>query len=134
MWTARFEVTTGGAPRILDITPRISEAISGLGDGILHVFLPHATAGLALIEVGSGSDADLRAVIDRLLPPSDVYAHSHGSEGHGRDHVLPALIAPFLVLAVRRGRLDLGTWQSVVVIDTNRDNPVRTVMLSFVEG
>lgn len=134
MWTERFEVTTGTSPSIVDITPQISIAIAPLGEGLLHVFLPHATAGLALIEVGAGSDTDLQAVLDRLLPVTNDYRHFHGSPGHGRDHVLPAFISPALVLAVRRGRLDLGTWQSVVIVDTNRDNPVRTVQLSFLEG
>ena len=134
MWTTEIEVRTGSRPVALDLTCRVNRAISELGDGLLNVFLPHATAGLALIEVGSGSDDDLLARLDVLLPPTESYRHRHGSQGHGRDHVLPALISPALVLPVRGGRLDLGTWQSLVLIDTNGDNPTRTVRLYFLSG
>lgn len=134
MWTDSFQVATGDKPAVADITSRIDKAISGLGDGLLNVFVPHATAGLALMETGSGSDEDLIDILDSALPPSHDYTHRHGSPGHGRDHVLPAFISPTLVIPVRSGRLDLGTWQSVVLVDTNVDNPTRTVRLSFIEG
>jgi secondary thiamine-phosphate synthase enzyme len=134
MWSTEFQVRTGGRPVVHDLTGPVNEAIEGLGDGLLHVFLPHATAGLALIEVGSGSDPDLLDRLDALLPTTAEYRHRHGTPGHGRDHVLPAFINPAMVLAVRGGRLDLGTWQSLVIVDTNGDNPVRTVRLSFIAG
>jgi secondary thiamine-phosphate synthase enzyme len=118
----------------VDITDRVNRSIAGRGDGLLHVFLPHATAGLALIETGSGSERDLLERLDSLLPRSSSYQHAHGSPGHGRDHVLPALISPALVLAVRDGRLDLGVWQALVIVDTNLDNRVREVRLSFLAG
>lgn len=125
---------TGGESSVTDLTPRVEREIRELGDGLLHVFLPHATAGLALMELGSGSDPDLLDRLDALLPTTEQYRHAHGYPGHGRDHVLPALIGPALTLAVRAGRLDLGTWQSLVLVDTNRDNTVRQVRLSFIEG
>lgn len=132
MWTTEFEVQTGQREAVVDLTRRVNDAIAGLGDGLLHVFLPHATAGLALIELGSGGDTDLLARLEDLLPRGVSYLHRHGAPGHGRDHVLPAFISPALVLAVRGGRLDLGTWQSLMLIDTNVDNPVRSVRLSFI--
>ena len=122
------------ARTFVDITAEVQRFVSGEGDGLVHVFAPHATAGLALIETGSGSEQDLAAAIDRLLPPDDRYVHRHGSPGHGRDHLLPAFIAPSLVLPVVSGRVELGTWQSVVFVDVNRDNPRRKVRLSFVAG
>ncbi len=134
MWTHKLSVRTGDRPSITDLTARVEEAISGLGDGLLHVFLPHATAGLALMELGSGSAPDLLDRLDELLPADERYRHRHGYPGHGRDHILPALISPSLVLAVLGGRLDLGTWQSLVLVDTNGDNPVREVRLSFISG
>jgi secondary thiamine-phosphate synthase enzyme len=134
MWTAEFEVQTGRREAVVDLTGRVNDAIAGLGDGLLHIFLPHATAGLALVELGSGSEGDLLARLEELLPRDAPYLHRHGARGHGRDHVLPAFISPALVLAVRGGRLDLGTWQSLVLIDTNVDNPVRSVRLSFISG
>ena len=134
VWTHEFGVRTGHEPAVLDLTERVNQAIAGRGDGLLHVFLPHATAGLALIETGSGSEADLIDALLDLLPVADRYRHRHGAHGHGRDHLLPALISPALVLTVRGGRLDLGTWQSLVLIDTNVENPHRTVRLSFISG
>jgi secondary thiamine-phosphate synthase enzyme len=122
------------ARTFVDITAEVQRFVSGEGDGLVHVFAPHATAGLALIETGSGSEQDLAAAIDRLLPPDDRYVHRHGSPGHGRDHLLPAFIAPSLVLPVVSGRVELGTWQRVVFVDVNRDNPRRKVRLSFVAG
>lgn len=134
MDTVRFELETSGR-RIWDITERVRRfAAETGGDGLLHLFLPHATAGLALIETGAGSEPDLEAAIERLLPRDDRYQHSHGSPGHGADHVLPAFIAPTLTLVVDDGSPDLGTWQSVVVVDTNEDNPRRTVRLTFIPG
>lgn len=118
----------------LDVTGEVESFVSTAGDGLCHVFLPHATAGLALIETGSGSEEDLADAVSRLLPENHPYRHRHGSTGHGASHVLPAFIAPFLVLAVRGGRLILGTWQRVVVVDSNIDNPDRRLLLHFMES
>lgn len=127
-----FELRTG-ARRVSDITATVAGFARDCdGDGLLQVFLPHATAGLALLETGAGSDEDLAAHLDALLPRDERWRHAHGSAGHGADHVLPALISPSLVLPVDDGALALGTWQSVVVVDTNLDNEVRRVRLSFV--
>jgi secondary thiamine-phosphate synthase enzyme len=104
------------------------------GDGLCHVFVPHATAGVALIETGSGTESDLEAALERLLPRDDIYRHRHGSLGHGRDHVVPAFVSPSIVLPVVGGRPMLGTWQSVVLVDPNVDNPQREVRLSFLAG
>ena len=120
--------------QLVDLTDRVAEFCGGLGDGLLNVFAPHATAGLALMELGSGSEADLGEVLDRLLPRDDRYRHRHGSPGHGADHLLPVLVSPSLVLPVVDGRVQLGTWQSIVLVDLNRDNPRRQVRLSFVRG
>ena len=108
--------------------------VAGGGDGLLHVWVPHATAGLAIIESGAGSDTDLLAALRDLLPPDDRWRHRHGSPGHGRDHVLPALVPPFAMIPVVGGRMALGTWQSVVLVDTNTDNEDRQVRLSFLAG
>ena len=118
--------------RFLDITPDARTFVSGQGEGLLNVFVPHATAGVALIETGSGTEADLEAAIDRLLPRDDRYVHRHGSRGHGADHVVPAFVAPSVSIPVIGGEPALGTWQSIVLVDTNRDNAGRTVRLSFV--
>jgi len=107
---------------------------AGRGDGLCSVFAPHATAGLALMETGSGSEADLEELLDRLLPRDDRYRHRHGSKGHGADHLLPVIVSPSVVLPVRGGRPALGTWQRVVLVDTNRDKARRRVVLSFVAG
>ena len=120
--------------RIVDLTLAVIEFCAGQGDGLVHVFAPHATAGLALIELGAGSEHDLEALLDRLLPRDDRYVHRHGSRGHGADHLLPALLSPSLVLPVLAGRPALGTWQSVAFVDLNRDNPTRQVRLSFLPG
>jgi secondary thiamine-phosphate synthase enzyme len=129
-----FSVDTHGR-RVIDITGRVESFAAGAGgDGLLHVFLPHATAGLALMETGSGSEGDLEEALERMLPRDDRYAHRHGSIGHGGDHLLPVLVAPSLTLVVVGGRLVLGTWQSVVIVDPNRENDVREVRLSFLEG
>ena len=129
-----IRVRTGGRETVRDITGECAEFASdasGGGDGLLHVFVPHATAGLALMELGSGSDTDLLAALDELLPPDDRWRHAHGSRGHGRSHVMPALIAPFLVVPVLGGRPALGTWQSIALIDLNVDNPDRQIRVSF---
>ena len=118
----------------LDLTGDAQAFIRGEGDGLLHVFAPHATAGLALIETGSGTERDLEALLEQVLPLDHDYVHSHGSPGHGRDHVLPAFISPSLIVPVIAGDLALGTWQSIVFVDTNRDNPTRNVRFSFVAG
>lgn len=128
-----FDLETSGR-RVWDVTDRVRAFAADRGDGLVHVFLPHATAGVALLETGAGSEPDLEAAIDRLLPREDIYRHRHGSRGHGRDHVLPAFIAPSLTLAVDGGAVYLGTWQSIVVVDTNEDNPHRRVRLSFLPG
>ncbi len=129
-----ISVRTGGREGIFDLTSQcaaFAREASGGGDGLLHVFVPHATAGLVVMELGSGSDDDLRSVLADLLPADDRWRHAHGSRGHGRSHVLPALAAPFAVLPVLGGSLALGTWQSVALIDLNVDNPDRQVRLSF---
>jgi secondary thiamine-phosphate synthase enzyme len=132
----RFELETGSR-LVSDLTSRVAafaEAASDGGDGLLHVFVPHATCGVALMETGSGSEADLAEALDRMLPRDDRYRHRHGSTGHGGDHVMPAFVSPSLVLPVEDGRLVLETWQSVVLVDPNRDNPIRTVRLSLLAG
>ncbi|MFY1616996.1 YjbQ family protein [Micromonospora sp. WMMD736] len=124
-------VQTGSRPAVRDITAEAQSFVSGEGDGLLHVFVPHATAGLAIIETGSGSDDDLLTAIDALLPTDNRWRHRHGSAGHGRDHVLPAFVPPYATLPVLGGRLALGTWQSICLVDTNGDNPTRQVRFSF---
>jgi secondary thiamine-phosphate synthase enzyme len=134
MKTTTFGVRTGGGDRVYDITARCAEftAQAALGgDGLLHVFVPHATAGIAVMELGASSDQDLLALLAELLPTGRPWRHSHGSRGHGRSHVLPAFLPPFTVLPVIGGSLALGTWQSVALVDLNVDNPDRTVRLSF---
>jgi secondary thiamine-phosphate synthase enzyme len=120
---------------VVDVTASVRAfAREGGRDGLVHVFLMHATAGLALMETGAGSEGDLGDLLERVFPRDDRYAHRHGSQGHGGDHLLPAVISPSLVLAVVAGELILGTWQSVVVVDPNRENDRRTLRLSFLEG
>lgn len=119
---------------VTDLTGEIEAFTRDRGDGLLHVFVPHATAGVALMELGSGSEEDLASLVDRVLPRDAGYAHRHGSRGHGRDHVLPALVSPSATLPVLAGRAQLGTWQSVVLVDSNTDNEVRQVRLSFLRG
>jgi secondary thiamine-phosphate synthase enzyme len=129
-----FRLQTAGR-RVVDVTDRIDAFVSDLGtDGLVQVFVPHATAGVALMETGSGSEADLEDLLEELLPRDDRYRHRHGSVGHGGDHLLPVLVSPSLTLPVVDGRLALGTWQRVVVVDPNRENDVRTVRLSFLPG
>jgi len=132
--TRILRVRTGRAEAVHDLTADceafLREVANG-ADGLLNVFVPHATAGVAVLETGAGSDDDLLAALRDLLPVDERWRHRHGSPGHGRDHVLPAFIAPHATLPVIGGRLELGTWQSVVLVDTNRDNPDRQVRLSF---
>jgi secondary thiamine-phosphate synthase enzyme len=134
MKTITFGVRTGSRETVHDITGRCQEfarTASAGGDGLLHVFVPHATAGVALIELGAGSEADLLSTLAQLLPADRRWQHAHGSAGHGRSHVLPAFVAPFTLLPVVAGSLALGTWQSVALVDLNVDNPDRQVRLSF---
>jgi secondary thiamine-phosphate synthase enzyme len=129
-----FRLSTGSRDTVTDITGQCAEfaaAAAGGGDGLLHVFVPHATAGIAVLETGAGSDADLLAALAGLLPADDRWRHAHGSRGHGRSHVMPALIPPYATLPVLAGRLELGTWQSVTLVDLNTDNHERQVRLSF---
>jgi secondary thiamine-phosphate synthase enzyme len=134
MRTELITVRTGSRPAVRDITAEAQRFVSGEGDGLLHVFVPHATAAVAIIETGAGSDDDLIAALDDLLPTDDRWRHRHGSPGHGRDHVLPAFVAPYATLPVIGGRLALGTWQSVCLVDPNGDNPTRQVRFSFLPG
>ncbi|MGD1053848.1 MAG: secondary thiamine-phosphate synthase enzyme YjbQ [Candidatus Dormibacteria bacterium] len=133
MRTTLIDLDMGRAP-IADITDEVAGFVQGDGDGLLCVFAPHATAGIALIETGSGSEPDLVAALERLLPRDDRYRHRHGSPGHGADHLLPALVSPSVTIPVQAGRMLLGTWQRVVLVSLNRDNPRRRVRLSFLEG
>jgi secondary thiamine-phosphate synthase enzyme len=120
--------------QIADLTDAVADFCRGQGDGLVNVFAPHATVGLALLELGSGSEADLEAALDRLLPRDDRYRHRHGARGHGADHLLPALLSPSLTIPVVGGRPALGTWQSIALVDLNVDNPVRQVRLSFLSA
>jgi secondary thiamine-phosphate synthase enzyme len=132
-----LEVGTGSREAVVDLTQRCTsflDDVAGGGDGLLHVFVPHATAGVALLETGAGSDGDLLAVLHELLPRDFGWRHRHGTPGHGRDHVLPALVAPYASIPVVRGAMALGTWQSVVLVDTNVDNRSRQVRLSYLSG
>lgn len=132
--TTTLNITTGSAETVTDLTHEcerfLAEAAGGR-DGLLNIFVPHATAGIAVMETGAGSDDDLLAALHTLLPADDRWQHRHGSPGHGRDHVLPAFVPPHATLPVIGGRLGLGTWQSVCLVDTNKDNANRQVRLSF---
>jgi secondary thiamine-phosphate synthase enzyme len=127
-------IDTGSTEVVLDITSACTDFVAGSGDGLLHVFVPHATAGIAIIETGAGSDHDLLTALGDLLPADDRWRHAHGSPGHGRSHVMPALVPPYASLPVLDGHLALGTWQSVCLVDLNVDNRQRTVRLSFLPG
>ncbi|MEV5826225.1 secondary thiamine-phosphate synthase enzyme YjbQ [Spirillospora sp. NPDC052242] len=130
-----IRVSTGSKEAVHDITAECQRfAADAGGDGLLHVFVPHATAGVAIIELGAGSDDDLLAALGDLLPADDRWRHAHGSRGHGRSHVMPALVPPFATVPVTAGRLALGTWQSIALVDLNVDNPDREVRLSFLRG
>ena len=134
MDTTVLTVRTGDREAVHDLTGSCRAFVRGRGDGLLHVFVPHATAGLAVLELGAGSDDDLLAALTDLLPADDRWRHRHGARGHGRSHVLPALVPPYATLPVLGGDLALGTWQSVALVDLNVDNPVRSVRLSFLPG
>jgi len=125
---------TGDREVVLDLTHDAEEYAAGRGDGLLQLFVPHATAGLAILETGAGSDEDLLATLAELLPGDDRWRHRHGSPGHGRSHVMPALIPPYASVPVLGGRLALGTWQSICLVDLNVDNDVREVRFSFLAG
>lgn len=130
-------VHTGRAQTTHDLTGECQRFLGDVAagqDGLLHVWVPHATAGLAIMETGAGSEADLLAALRDVLPPDGRWRHRHGSPGHGRDHVLPALVPPYASIPVIDGKLSLGTWQSIVLVDTNTDNPDRQVRLSFLAG
>ena len=133
MDSLEVDVDTSGR-QVVDLTDQASEFCKGRGDGLLNVFAPHATAGLALMEVGSGSEPDLADALQRLLPRDDRYRHRHGAPGHGADHLVPALVSPSLVVPVQGGRPLLGTWQSIVLLDLNEDNRRRRVRLTFLPG
>jgi secondary thiamine-phosphate synthase enzyme len=134
MESTELTVRTGTRPAVVDITAEVTGFCRGRGDGLVSVFVPHATAGIAIIEAGAGSEDDLLAAVSEILPRDDRWRHRHGSPGHGADHLLPAIIAPSITVPVVGGRPALGTWQSIVLVDTNRDNPERRVLLSFVAG
>ncbi len=135
MESIELSITTGHEPTTVDLTPEVASFCAGKGDGLVSVFVPHATAGLAIFETGAGSESDVLAAVDDLLPAeAGRWSHEHGTPGHGRDHVLPAIISPSITVPVEDGRMILGTWQSVVLVDTNVDNPVRKVRLSFIPG
>src|SRR5438105_15939277 len=133
METTELTMDTDGR-QVVDLTDRVVEFCRVLGDGLVHVFAPHATAGLALVELGSGTETDLDELLFRLLPRDDRYVHRHGSPGHGADHLLPVLVSPSIVLPLVDDRPAPGTWQSLVLVDLNRDNPVRQVRLSFLSA
>jgi len=132
--TTELTIQTGHRRGLLDMTDACSQFVAGEGDGLLVVFVPHATAGIVVIELGSGSEADLMAALDRMLPRDDRWVHRHGSVGHGADHLVAMLAPPSLTLPVLDGRLALGTWQSIALLDPNLDNATRTVRLSFLAG
>jgi secondary thiamine-phosphate synthase enzyme len=134
MHSRTFRIHTGDREQVRDITAECTEFVSSYDDGLLHVFVPHATAGIAILETGAGSDADLLAALADLLPADDRWRHRHGSPGHGRSHVMPALVPPYATIPVLHGRLALGTWQSICLVDLNVDNPEREVRLSFLAG
>ena len=136
MHSRELTVDTGGSRGLVDLTAECGAFLADVdaADGLLTIFVPHATAGVVVVELGAGSDADLVDALDRLLPRDDRWRHSHGSPGHGADHVLPLLVSPSLTIPVVDGRMTLGTWQSVALLDPNRDNPRRTVRLAFLAG
>ena len=134
MESTALTVRTGAEEVVHDLTGECRRFVRELGDGLLHVFVPHATAGLAVLETGAGSDEDLLAALQDLLPADDRWRHAHGSRGHGRSHVLPALVPPYCTVPVLGGELALGTWQSITLVDLTVDNAVRAVRLSFLRG
>ncbi len=137
MHTRELTVVTGAQASVSDLTGPCADFVADVaddGDGLLSVFVPHATAGVVVMELGAGSDVDLLAALDRLLPRDDRWIHRHGSAGHGADHVLPLLVPPSVTVPVVGGRLALGTWQSIALVDPNRDNTSRSIRLSFLLG
>jgi secondary thiamine-phosphate synthase enzyme len=136
MRTRELSLDTGSEPSLTDLTGACAAFLAevGAGDGLLSVFVPHATAGVVVVELGAGSEDDVRAALERLLPHDDRWRHRHGSPGHGADHVLPLLVSPSLTVPVVAGRMTLGTWQSIALLDPNADNSRRTVQLAFLPG
>lgn len=135
MESTEVQLNTGNRSGVFDVTRDVQQFCSGRGDGLLSVFAPHATAGIAIFETGAGTESDVLAAVDELLPAErGRWRHEHGTPGHGRDHVLPAFISPSITVPVENGRLMLGTWQSIVLVDTNVDNPARRIRLSFLPG
>lgn len=135
MDTFELTIQTGHRPVTVDITAEVADFCRVRGDGLVSVFIPHATAGIAIFETGAGSDHDVLSALDELLPADPGrWRHEHGTSGHGRDHVLPAFVSPSITVPVHDGRMMLGTWQSVVLVDTNPDNPTRKIRLSFIPG
>jgi secondary thiamine-phosphate synthase enzyme len=132
--TAQLTIETGSKRGLFDVTRECANFVNGEGDGLLNVFVPHATAGVVIMELGAGSDADLMTRLDELLPRDDRWRHAHGSRGHGADHVLPLVVPPSVVVPVVNGQLQLGTWQSIALLDPNPDNSSRKLLLSFVAG
>jgi secondary thiamine-phosphate synthase enzyme len=127
-------VHTGHGRGLFNVTHECAAFVAGQGDGLLNIFVPHATAGVVIMELGAGSDTDLMQALDRLLPRDDRWRHQHGSAGHGADHVLPLMVAPSMMVPVVNGQLQLGTWQSIALLDPNQDNSTRKVELSFIAG
>jgi secondary thiamine-phosphate synthase enzyme len=134
MKTMELTVRTGSVRGLFDLTDACARFVAGEGDGLLTVFVPHATAGLVVMELGAGSDIDLMTALDRLLPRDDRWVHHHGSEGHGADHLVPIAAPPSISVPVVGGRMTLGTWQSIALLDPNPDNSTRTVRLAFTAG
>lgn len=136
MHSEEIEIRTGSAEVVYDLTAECERFVNGVdgAEGLLHLWVPHATAGLAILETGAGSDEDLLTALHALLPADNRWRHRHGSPGHGRDHVLPALLPPYATVPVIGGVIALGTWQSICLVDTNVDNPVRRVRLSLLAG
>jgi secondary thiamine-phosphate synthase enzyme len=136
METREITVETGHSPSLVDLTDDAARFLAEIGatDGLLTVFVPHATAGIVVVELRAGSETDVLATLERLLPHDDRWRHRHGSAGHGADHVVSLLATPSLTVPVRGGRMTLGTWQSIALLDPNADNPRRSVQLSFLPG
>jgi secondary thiamine-phosphate synthase enzyme len=134
MKTAELSIQTGRRRGLFDLTDACEKFVAGEGNGLLVVFVPHATAGIVVVELGAGSDADLMAVLDRFLPRDDRWVHRHGSPGHGADHLVPIVAPPSLTVPVVSGRLTLGRWQSIAILDPNSDNASRAVRLTFLPG
>lgn len=132
MKTTELSIETGRTRGVFDLTDACARFVAGEGDGLLNLFVPHATCGLVIMELGAGSEEDYAEALDRVLPRDDRWRHRHGSAGHGADHVVPAFAPPSIGVPVVAGRLAVGTWQSIALVDTNVDNARRTVRLSFI--